>query len=63
MMEMLSTTYFCRVEQNLKQNQVLQNMEYQKKLLTHYACDHWLKRFYDITIQNAESNEQENIFF
>lgn len=30
MMEMLSTTSFCRVEQNLKQKQVLQNMEFQK---------------------------------
>lgn len=36
-------------------------MEYQK-ILTHYACDYWLKRFYDSTFQNTESNEQENIF-
>lgn len=42
-MEMLSIIYFYRVEQNLKQKQVLENMEC-TKIPAQNACGYWQKK-------------------
>lgn len=63
-MEMLSIIYFYRVEQNLKQKQVLENMEC-TKIPAQNACGYWQKKKKKIfliynTFQHTKTIEQRS---